>query len=120
VVVGAGLPAYASVFINAIQTAQIILGCSETLSGLIREVLEQRYHIREAGPWYQSDHMIFVSQQRPAIAITSDNYLELSTHITHTEKDTPELVECQKLAEIAYGLRDIAHKIGYNARLCQM
>ena len=33
----------------------------------------------EGEPWYQSDHAIFIQQQRPALAITSDRFDELWT-----------------------------------------
>jgi hypothetical protein len=41
------------------------------------------------------------------MAITSDRFMELSTNITHTAKDRPELVDLAKLASIALALRDL-------------
>jgi aminopeptidase YwaD len=63
--------------------------------------------IDEGEQWYQSDHSIFIQNGRPAAAITSKDFMHLSTYITHTTKDKPELVDCQKLVDIALGLRDL-------------
>ena len=63
-------------------------------------------------PWYQGDHSIFIQNQRPAIAITSENLWELSTHITHNPKDRPELVTCEELVKIAVSLQDIVNFLG--------
>ena len=63
--------------------------------------------IQEGVQWYQSDHSIFIQNQRPAVAITSEQFMELSTNITHTEKDRPEIVDVNKLVEIALALRDM-------------
>ena len=57
-------------------------------------------------PWYQGDHMIFVQNGKPAIAFTSEKVSELMTTITHTPKDTPDIVDCKKLVEVAIALKD--------------
>ncbi|MEJ2744172.1 MAG: M28 family peptidase [bacterium] len=54
--------------------------------------------------WYQGDHMVFVQNGRPAIAFTSENMHELMASITHTAADTPEIVDCGKLYEVARAL----------------
>jgi hypothetical protein len=41
------------------------------------------------------------------MAITSDRFIELSTHITHTPKDNLDLVDYEKLVDISYALREI-------------
>jgi aminopeptidase YwaD len=66
------------------------------------------YETIDEGPqWYQSDHSIFIQNGRPAVAITSKDFMHLSTYITHTTKDKPELVDPRKLVDIALGLRDL-------------
>lgn len=54
--------------------------------------------------WQQGDHMVFVQNGRPAIAFTSENMRELMATITHTAADTPEIVDCGKLYEVARAL----------------
>ncbi len=56
--------------------------------------------------WYAGDHMVFVQNQVPAIAITSELMPELLKTVTHTSADTSDLVECHKLVEIAWAIND--------------
>ncbi len=86
-------------------------GCPEIMVQQLHDILGARYNLAEGEPWYQSDHSIFIQNHIPALAITSENFMELSTHITHTEKDTLALVDAQKLVDIAYGLRDVALEV---------
>ena len=51
--------------------------------------------------------MIFVQNGRPALAFTSERSLELFTYVTHTPKDSPELVDFEKLVETSSAIRDI-------------
>jgi hypothetical protein len=44
---------------------------------------------------------------RPALAITSEQFMHLSTYITHTAKDIPLLVNSTRLVEIAQALRSL-------------
>ena len=62
--------------------------------------------ISEGEPWFQGDHGIFIQQGCPAIAVTSRWFLEnMATQaITHTKRDTPEIVDCLRLVEIARAL----------------
>lgn len=58
-------------------------------------------------PWYQGDHMIFTQKNIPAMAITTSNITEVMATITHTLKDTPQKIDCQKLVEIAKALKKL-------------
>jgi hypothetical protein len=51
--------------------------------------------------------MVFAMNGRPAVAITSEKLLELSSEITHTEKDRFELADPEKLGITALSLRDL-------------
>lgn len=44
---------------------------------------------------------------RPALAITSELLAELMAKITHTAKDTPEIVDPGKPVTVASALRDL-------------
>jgi aminopeptidase YwaD len=61
----------------------------------------------EGEPWYQGDHGLFLMNQRPALAITSELVMELMAEITHTPKDRPETVDAAKLVHVAMALRDL-------------
>lgn len=63
--------------------------------------------------WVQGDHSMFVQMGIPAVAVTSNWFLENinSQEITHTPKDNIEIVDPQKLVEIAHALDDFIRKI---------
>lgn len=71
------------------------------------QALLNRYPNLVEGPiWYSGDHMVFVQRGKPAVAITSEYVEELMSSVTHTEKDTPDLVDVSKLVDLAEALRD--------------
>jgi aminopeptidase YwaD len=47
----------------------------------------------------------------PTIAFTSDRVAELMSNITHTDKDSPDKVDCRKLVELAKALRDLVIRL---------
>ncbi|MCX6348569.1 MAG: M28 family peptidase, partial [Candidatus Aureabacteria bacterium] len=61
----------------------------------------------EGPPWFQGDHMIFVQKGTPAIAFTAEKMGELMATVTHTARDTPDLIDCRKLVEAALALRSL-------------
>ena len=63
--------------------------------------------IIQGDPWYQGDHGLFLINQIPALAFTSELLMELMAEITHTPKDTPEMVDAAKLVAVAQALRDL-------------
>ncbi len=89
------------------NSAYSLYDCPDEIAGSIRKTFSSQKDIVEGDLWYQGDHMLFVLNQIPALAITSDRFMELSTHITHTDKDSPELVDLNKLVNLALALRDL-------------
>ncbi|MGD8777826.1 MAG: M28 family peptidase [Ignavibacteria bacterium] len=79
----------------------------------IYSIMEKYDGIKEGGQWPQSDHSIFVQYGRPAIAVSSEWFIENinSQKITHTEKDVPSLIDCSKLVEISQALAKIVFEI---------
>jgi aminopeptidase YwaD len=57
--------------------------------------------------WYQGDHMIFVQQNIPTIAFTSDQVPDLMANITHTSADVPDNVDYAQLVELAEALTEL-------------
>ena len=90
------------------RTAYSLYECPEGMSAAIHKAFAGRDEMVAGEAWYQSDHMIFVMSGRPAIAITSQHFVELFTDITHTPKDTPELADASKLVAIAEALKALA------------
>jgi aminopeptidase YwaD len=78
------------------------------LNKVCDQVIGQSEAISEGAPWPQSDHSIFVQQGVPAIAVTSQWFLENinSQTITHTPKDHPRIVNHEMVVETALGIYD--------------
>ena len=55
-------------------------------------------------PWFNGDHMIFVQSRIPAVALTSECMPDLMRTVTHTNLDTPDIIDCHKLVEVAKSL----------------
>lgn len=81
--------------------------CPADLATSIRTAFAAHPELLAGPPWYQSDHMIFVQHQRPALAITSERFVQLLAEVIHTDRDQPELVDPDKLVRIAQGLRGL-------------
>ncbi|GMQ77590.1 MAG: hypothetical protein BMS9Abin02_0078 [Anaerolineae bacterium] len=69
-------------------------------------ILDEYDGIIEGVQWVQGDHSIFIQNGRPAIAVSSLWFTEnIDTQdITHTPKDDIDIVDCNKLVEIAEAL----------------
>ena len=89
------------------RTAYSLYECPPEISTAVHKAFSTHKDTIEGESWYQSDHSIFIQNQVPAVAITSDRFMELSTYITHTANDIPEIVAPGKLVDIAVALRDV-------------
>jgi aminopeptidase YwaD len=83
----------------------------EGLAGLVRESLGENEILVEGESWYQGDHMVFAMQGVPALAITSEGFMEIETRFAHTPKDCPELVDCAQLVDVATVVRELLQSI---------
>jgi aminopeptidase YwaD len=88
-------------------TAFSLYDCPVDLADLVRQAFAAQPDMVEGEPWYQSDHGLFIQHHRPALAITSERFMELTTYIPNTPKDRPEIVDMNKLVLIAMALRDL-------------
>ena len=75
------------------------------------ETLGKYPGLMEGPPWFQSDHSIFIQNGRPAMAITTENFTEISTYFSHTPKDNPDIIDCGKLVETAAALHETCLKL---------
>ena len=94
-------------YINS-KSCYSFYNCPQEVIELVKNVFVDSPDIIEGDPWYQGDHMIFVQNQIPAMAVTTEQFQYIMTEIAHTEKDKPDLVDPVKLAQVAVDLRDIA------------
>ena len=81
-------------------------GLPEELEIKASEEMSKFDGITKGVQWSQGDHSIFTQKGRPAIAISSKWFTENidSQDITHTPKDSIEIVDCNKVVEIAEAL----------------
>jgi len=71
----------------------------------IIRLLDQNFVTTE--PWYQSDHSWFAMYGVPAVAVTSEKFMELTREITHTPKDNLERVDQNKIYDIACAMKEL-------------
>ena len=69
--------------------------------------------IQEGVQWVQGDHSIFVQNDRPAIAVSSQWFLDnmSSQDVTHTPKDNLSIVDSNKVVEIALAIKGLLEKL---------
>jgi aminopeptidase YwaD len=91
--------------------------CPPEIVNQVNEVMAAYPDIVAGEPWYQSDHMIFVQNAVPAMAVTSDQFMEMMATITHTEHDTVELVDQRKLVTLAMALQDLVVNLSMLVRI---
>ena len=89
------------------HTAYSLYDCPTDVESLIHQTFAGHKGVVEGEQWYQSDHGLFLMNQRPALAFTSERFTQLWTEIAHTPKDTPDIVVPAKLVEVATALRDL-------------
>jgi aminopeptidase YwaD len=89
------------------RVAYSLYGCPPDLAASIRQVFSVYDDLVEGDAWYQGDHGLFLMKGRPALAMTSELVAELMAEITHTPRDTPEVVNISRLVQVAHALRDL-------------
>jgi aminopeptidase YwaD len=87
------------------KTAYSFYECPDVIRQKAQAALGEYPGLMEGEQWYQGDHMIFVQNGIPAMAVTAERVMELMATVTHTAQDVPEIVDCAKLVELAQALR---------------
>lgn len=93
------------------KTSYSFYGCSSELKGGIEGILRGFSGLVEGEQWFNGDHMIFVQNAVPSLALTSEKMPELMMTVTHTPLDRPELIDNQKLVEVAQALDSVIRSI---------
>ena len=89
------------------RTAYSLYECPQQAAELIRQVFARHAELIEGEPWYQGDHGLFLMNQIPALAITTERFIDLLTQIAHTPKDSAGIVDAEKLVKIALALHEL-------------
>jgi aminopeptidase YwaD len=85
----------------------------EAILDALHEVLWDNPELVEGLPWYQGDHSLFLQQGRPAIAVSSQWFIENmeTQQLTHTPADNLGVVDYERVAECAAGIAELTIKI---------
>ena len=81
----------------------------KNIQDALRKVLQNQPDIVEGLPWVQGDHSIFIQYGCPAIAVSSNWFVENidSQDITHTPKDNLEIVNYERVAQCAAAVKEL-------------
>jgi aminopeptidase YwaD len=78
------------------------------LASAVSQAFSSQPGIVQGEPWYQGDHMLFVMNQRPAVAVTSEQVWQIVSEVAHTDKDLPALVDPERLVHLASAFKELA------------
>jgi aminopeptidase YwaD len=78
--------------------------CTPQLEKKAEGVLRRFDCLVRGEQWFNGDHMIFVQNRVPCVAFTSECMMELMRTVTHTSLDTPDIVDCRQLVDVAKSL----------------
>lgn len=86
----------------------------EEFQSAANRIIRQYPGIVQGNPWVQGDHSIFLQSDVPAIAVSSQWFLNNidNQDITHTPKDNLSITDNKKIVEIARALADFITMIG--------
>lgn len=89
------------------KTAYSLYECPSEIIGLVQKAFADKESFLAGEPWFQGDHALFLMNQRPALALTSELVGELMAEYVHTDKDTPEIINPEKVARTALALHQL-------------
>jgi aminopeptidase YwaD len=89
------------------RVAYSLYDCPTKTAGLIENVFSRYNDLVVGEPWYQGDHGLFLMNEVPALALTSEYAAELVAAITHTPEDCPEIINPSRLVTVAIALHDV-------------
>jgi aminopeptidase YwaD len=81
----------------------------DDIKSIVQKIISNNPALKEGIPWYQGDHSIFLQYGCPSIAVSSAWFIEnMETQdITHTPKDNLEIVNYNRVYEIALAIHEI-------------
>lgn len=81
----------------------------DDIKNIVLKIIKNNPALKEGLPWYQGDHSIFLQYGCPSIAASSSWFIEnMDTQdITHTPKDNLDIVNYDRVYEIALAIHEI-------------
>ena len=92
-------------------TAVSMYAMTERGNSLVNRVIRRHPTISFGEQWYESDHSIVAARGRPTMALTSTSFRELCATVTHTERDTLDLVDAQEVSNAAEFVADLVRSL---------
>ena len=94
------------------KSAFSLFDLPEEMFKKVLKLLSRFDGIKEGAQWPQGDHSIFIQNGYPAIAVSSDWFVEniANQDITHTSKDNVEIVDIEKVVDIAFAINDFLRR----------
>lgn len=89
-----------------VQTSITFFGCPEQLQDTVMNTAKN-YGDFVTGQFYESDHGFFWPLGIVTLALTSHDLMGLLGKITHTENDTPDILDYRKIEQAAGLVRDV-------------
>ncbi len=85
----------------------------DNIKSIVQEIIKNSPALKEGIPWYQGDHSIFLQYGCPSIAVSSNWFIENidKQDITHTPKDNLEIVNYDRVYEIALAIHEIINNL---------
>lgn len=84
-----------------------LYSCPPVIAGLVRGLIHERAGFIEGPQWPQGDHSLFVMNGVPALAFTSEAFMEVLATTAHTAADRPEKVDPAVVASVARFMKDV-------------
>ncbi len=84
-----------------------LYSCPPDIERIVRDATSARSAFAEGPQWFQSDHAIFGIYGRPAIAIATADIAGFMANYAHSERDTIDLADPDKIAEAARFVADV-------------
>lgn len=81
--------------------------CPPSLEQTVTSLSAQYEGYHKVAPWPQGDHTLFSISGVPAISVTSDQIFTLTEQVLHTKKDRIELIDTEKLKDLAKFLYEL-------------
>lgn len=92
-------------------TALAYFGVPAELQEILESARQGFRSLEVIEPWQQGDHMLFVAQAVPALALTSTRIFELLDRVVHTPQDNYDLLDLNVIWESALYLSEVLSKI---------
>jgi aminopeptidase YwaD len=86
-------------------------GCAPEMERSIQTVMSGHAGIEPGDPWYSGDHIVFAQAGVPALAFTSGEINRLMQSVTHTARDTQDLVDPGRILQVSAAVAELVRNL---------